>query len=188
MRRGLGARRLSGHREQQAHAHALGDVVQGDRGDEQRGALPTRLDALGLISFQMQVRQERIEHHEEGHAEQEAAGGRDPTWLTEFLGLLDSGIEQRPHARRIMTPAAKPKKIRCVPRSLRKKNTVAAPAVVMSQVKPHPRAAQVRDCIRLASICIRFRLLFRTVFLIWSKYPNWASDMQPIRDKTPGFD
>ncbi len=60
-----------------------------------------------------------------------------------------------------MTPAANPRKTRWVTaRSLRKKNTTAEPAVVMNQVKPQPIAAHMRDCIRLASICIRFRLPF----------------------------
>ena len=44
----------------------------------------------------------------------------------------------------IMTPAANPRKIWCMSlRSLRKKKTTADPAVVMSQVKPRPSAAQV---------------------------------------------
>ena len=42
---------------------------------------------------------------------------------------------------------------------LAEKKTTADPAAVMSHVNPQPIAAQIRDCIRLASNCMKFQLL-----------------------------
>ena len=53
----------------------------------------------------------------------------------------------------IITPAAKPRKMWCMSlRSPRKKKTTAEPAVVISQVNPHPKAAHVSACTKFAGI------------------------------------
>ena len=47
----------------------------------------------------------------------------------------------------MMTPAAKPRKMRCAEGlSRRTKKTIAEPSVVMSQVKPQPSAAHSSAC------------------------------------------
>ena len=90
------------------------------------------------------------------------AAGTQPTCPSSSACSM-AGLSRDQTLAAIITPAANPRKMRCVTaRSLRKKNTIAEPAVVMSHVKPHPIAAHASACIRFASNCIRFE-----PFLVW---------------------
>ena len=79
----------------------------------------------------------------------------------------------------IITPAANPRKIRCMasPDRRRRKNTIAAPSDVIKKVKPVPAAAQISACVtadhpafspaqgRIKNMSLEYSPLFQSVCL-----------------------
>ena len=80
-----------------AHGHALWDVVQRHRENQQGGALPRGGVPLWLVGAQVEVGHHRVQGHEKAHPQKKAPRRGQPARNTLAFRLLNGGDQQAPH-------------------------------------------------------------------------------------------
>ena len=119
-------------------------IVEGNGRHQQRALAAGQVHVL----CPPQMGQNGVQRGEKAHAQQQPCRCGEPAGNAEVRRLLDGGQQQAQTLAAVITPAAKPSMVRWNwgRGSSTKKNTTAAPKVVIRKVKPVPKAAQLNAC------------------------------------------
>jgi len=128
-----------------AHREALGNVVPGDRQDEQNGALPSGVDPLGILGWRWgRIRSmSPINSPPERNTTKAGHHGATPS----DSAIANEGAKRDQKLAVIITPAANPSVTSITLRSIsRKKRTTDDPSAVSNQVPVVATAAWPTGC------------------------------------------